>query len=135
MALRKPVDLSRFRGLPDVTVIYNSNDRWYRYTSGTAAQEEEAAGILETLIGKGFKDAFIRRKDPVLPYTIQVMAVPGPVVDLSGFSNLTEILVKKGDDNYCRYTSGAFETEEEAALMLERIKSMGHTNAFIRKAN
>lgn len=135
MALRNPVDLSRFPGLSDITVLYNSSDRWYRCTVGTTLLEQEAVKILDNMIGKGYRDAFIRQKSFASPYTIQIMAVPGSVVDVSGFSNLPEISVKKGGDNFCRYTTGSFETEEEAAVMLERIKMLGYDKAFIRRAD
>ena len=134
MALRKPVDLGRFPGTDRVTVAYGS-DRWYRYTVGRTTREQEAVQTLERMISKGYRDAFIRRKGLDPRYTIQIMAVPGPVVDLSGFSGLDEIMVDKGEDLYCRYTTGEFETEADAAAMLEIIKSLGYKKAFIRRVD
>ncbi len=131
MALRKPVDLDYFAGLPGVMVVYSS-DRWYRYTVGKTTRETEAVNTLENMISKGYHDAFIRRRELNPRYTIQIMAVPGPVVDLSKFGSITEITVTKGEDNFCRYTTGEFDREEDAALMLERIKKMGYSSAFIR---
>ncbi|MBN1789667.1 MAG: PD40 domain-containing protein [Bacteroidales bacterium] len=133
MALRKPVDLDYFTGLPDLRVVYSS-DRWYRYTVGTTTREQEAAMTLENMISKGYHDAFIRNRNPDPRYTIQIFAVPGPVVDLSKFSDIMEITVKKGEDNFCRYTTGEFGSEEEAAGMLESVKKMGYSSAFIRSA-
>jgi hypothetical protein len=134
MALRKPVDLDYFTGLPDVRVIY-SGDMWYRYTVGKTTREQEAAKTLENMISKGYRDAFIRLRDSNPRYTIQIMAVPGPVVDLSKFGNIKEITVTKGEDNFCRYTTGEFGSEEEAAAMLESIKKMGYSSAFIRRVD
>jgi hypothetical protein len=132
MALRKPVDLTYFRGLSDVTVTFSS-DRWYRYTVGVTTLKQEAEKRLAELIDKGYADAFIRRKDLVPYFTIQVMAVPGPVVDLTPFSNLPEVMVSRGDDNFCRYFTGEFETKEEAGRKLTEVKRLGYSNAFIRK--
>jgi hypothetical protein len=134
MALRKPVDLDYFTGVPDLRVVYSS-DRWYRYTVGTTTREQEAAMTLENMISKGYRDAFIRNRNPDPRYTIQIFAVPGPVVDLSKFSDIMEITVKKGEDNFCRYTTGEFGSEEEAAGMLENVKKMGFSSAFIRSAD
>jgi tetratricopeptide (TPR) repeat protein len=132
MALKKPVDLSYFPGLSDITVAYSS-DQWYRYTLGTTTEELKAEKILKELIEKGYRDAFIRKKNLIPQFAIQVMAVPGPVVDLNRFGNLPEISVKKGKDKFCRYTTGEFETKDEALANLEQIKKLGYTKAFIAK--
>jgi tetratricopeptide (TPR) repeat protein len=134
MALRKPVDLSHFPGLTGITVVYRS-DRWYRYTVGATTQEQEAVKTRDDMISKGYHDAFIRLKNLIPRYTIQVMAVPGPLRDLSAFSNLPEVSVTRAEDNFCRYTTGEFETSEEAAVMLEKIKMLGYSKAFIRKVD
>jgi tetratricopeptide (TPR) repeat protein len=132
MALRKPVDLNRFRGLSGLAVAYNS-DRWYRYTLGSTTQEQEASRILTDLIAKGYRDAFIRRKNVIPLFTIQVMAVPGPVVDLSAFGNLSEISARKGVDSFCRYTTGEFETFEDARAGLQKVRESGYPKAFVTR--
>lgn len=132
MALRKPVDLTRFHGLSGIAVAYGS-DQWYRYTLGTTTLEPEAEKKLEEMIEKGYHDAFIRRKNLIPQFTIQVMAVPGPVVDLSRFRNLPEISVTRGEDSFCRYTTGEFETKEDALTNLEKVKELGYAKAFIAK--
>jgi len=132
MALRKPVDLSFFKGLTGITVTY-SGDRWYRYTLGVTTMEQEARRLLEEAVNKGYTDAFIRRKGLIPHFTIQVMAVPGPVVDLTSFSNLPEVAVLKGADSFCRYFTGEFETKEAAGKKLTEIQRLGYSSAFIRR--
>jgi hypothetical protein len=89
--------------------------------------------IKSDLVSKGFTDAFIRRKSIIPRFTIQVMAVPGPVTDLNVFSNLPEISVRKDSDTFCRYTTGWYENKEDARNALAQIKSLGYQKAFVRK--
>ncbi len=132
MALKNPVDLQYFKGLSDISLTLNK-DEWYRYTFLTTTDSVRADRIKRDLVSKGFTDAFIRRK-PIIPrFTIQVMAVPGPVTDLKTFSNLPEITVRKDSDTFCRYTTGWFETKDDARNALAQIKSLGYTTAFVRK--
>jgi tetratricopeptide (TPR) repeat protein len=132
MALRKPVDLQYFRGLSDISITLEKDD-WYRYTWMTTTDSIRADRIKSDLVNKGFADAFIRRKSTIPHFTIQVMAVPGPVTDLNAFSNLPEISVRKYDDKFCRYTTGWYETRDDARNALAQIKSMGYPKAFVRK--
>jgi tetratricopeptide (TPR) repeat protein len=132
LALRKPADLKNFLNLPGIRVTYN-NDNWYRYTLGTTLSRQEAESLLSEVMSKGYKDAFIKAS-PVDPqFTIQVMAVPGPVVDLSQFTGLTEIFVIRGADNYCRYSTGEYSTREEALASLDTIRSKGYKKAFVTR--
>jgi tetratricopeptide (TPR) repeat protein len=132
MALRKPADLQYFKGLSDIAVTYGS-DAWYRYTWTITTDSLKAVKIRNILIERGYSDAFIRGKGIVPSYTIQVMAVPGPVTDLTRFNNLPEISVIKGTDTFCRYTTGEFDTKEEALSALEQIKSLGYSKAFVSR--
>jgi tetratricopeptide (TPR) repeat protein len=132
MALRKPVDLTHFKEISGITVTYGA-DQWHRYTLGATTVLSEAEEKLEELIGKGYRDAFIRRKGINPQFTIQVMAVPGPVVDLTRFSNLPEIAVTKEEDNFCRYTTGEYETKDEALANLKQIRELGYKKAFVAK--
>jgi hypothetical protein len=132
MALRKPVDLLYFKGLSDIVVEYGP-DAWYRYTSKTTTDSLKARRILHELIGKGYPDAFIRKKNIIPRYTVQVMAVPGPVTDLTRFNSLSEILVVKGNDKFCRYTTGEYEHRDEALTALKQIRMQGYSRAFVRR--
>lgn len=130
MALRKPVDLSYFSDIHDLWVIY-STDLWYRVLAGMTSSLPEAENLLSETIRKGYKDAFIRPGSGFPRYTIQIMAVPGPVVDLSKFQNLSDIIVTRGKDHFCRYSTGMFSTREEAVSALNQVKSLGYTTAFV----
>jgi Tol biopolymer transport system component len=132
MALRKPVDLLYFNGLTDIAVGYRP-DAWYRYSWRTTTDSLRAHEILKNLVSKGYTDAFIRKKSIIPRYTVQVMAVPGPVTDLTRFSDLPEISVVKGNDRFCRYTTGEFEDKDEALAALKKIKLLGYNRAFVRK--
>ncbi|MBN2481130.1 MAG: PD40 domain-containing protein [Bacteroidales bacterium] len=132
MALKKPVDLTYFRDIPDVSVTYGE-DQWYRYTWGITLNIGQAETLKNELSEKGYGDAFIIKKDVVPNYTVQVMAVPGPVVDMSNFKNLAAVTVTKGDDIFCRYSTGEYETLEEARAALEIIRQLGYSDAFVRK--
>jgi hypothetical protein len=132
MALRKPVDLQYFRGFNDISVTLGDDD-WYRYTWMTTTDSLRADQIKRDLITRGFADAFIRRKAIIPRYTVQVMAVPGPVTDLNIFSNLPEISVRKYSDKFCRYTTGWYETRDDARNALAQIKTLGYPKAFVRK--
>jgi tetratricopeptide (TPR) repeat protein len=132
MALRKPVDLQYFRGLSDISLTLDK-DAWYRYTWITTTDSVRATRLKNDLVSKGFTDAFIRRKSIIPRYTIQVMAVPGPVTDLHMFSNLPEISVRKDSDTFCRYTTGWFETRDDARNALAQVRSLGYEKAFVRK--
>jgi tetratricopeptide (TPR) repeat protein len=132
MALRKPVDLTYFSGLPGLTVAYES-DQWYRYKLGIFTDKGRAEKLMADMIEKGYNDAFIHWKNILPRFTIQVMAVAGPVVDLTRFGNLPEISVTKRKDNFCRYTTGEFETRDEAQANLKLIRELGYKRAFITK--
>ena len=134
MASRKPADLRGFNDLSGLTVAFSS-DNWYRYTLGNTTSRQEAEKSLARAIAKGYSDAFIRTKSFIPQFTVQVMAVPGPVVDLTRFDKLPEISVIKGADNYCRYTTGEYATKEEALAKLDEIKALGYPTAFITKIN
>jgi tetratricopeptide (TPR) repeat protein len=132
MALRKPVDIQYFSSLKEIVLTY-ANDKWYRYTYGITEVEADAEKIRNSLVEKGFQDAFVLKKTVIPAYTIQLMAVPGPVVDLTGFKGIACISVYRGADNFCRYTTGEFESKQEALAALEKIRQSGYNTAFVRK--
>jgi len=132
MALKKPVDIQYFRNLSDISITLGHDD-WYRYTWITTTDSLVADKMKNDLVNKGFADAFIRRKSIVPHFTVQVMAVPGPVTDLKVFANLPEISVRKDSDKFCRYTTGWFETKDDARNALAQVRSMGYPKAFVRK--
>lgn len=60
MALYNPVDVSFFRGT-EVTVLYNSDDKFYRYTTGRFDTKEEAYRKRDHLVRLGYpEDIFVK---------------------------------------------------------------------------
>ena len=62
MALYNPVDVSYFKRITDMKVMYNEADRFYRYTSGQFASREEAAAWRLNLIRRGYPDQIFIKK-------------------------------------------------------------------------
>ncbi|MDX9928714.1 MAG: hypothetical protein RBS37_02565 [Bacteroidales bacterium] len=62
MALHNPVDVSYFRHISDMVVIYNDTDKFYRYTTGKFATREEAYAYRLQLITKGYPDEIFVKK-------------------------------------------------------------------------
>jgi tetratricopeptide (TPR) repeat protein len=62
MALHKPVDVSYFKHITNMKVLYNDSDKFYRYTTGKFATREEAMALRLELIRKGYwEDIFIKK--------------------------------------------------------------------------
>jgi hypothetical protein len=62
MALYKPIDMSFFKYIPDIQVMYNDQDKFYRYTTGVFQTREEAFALRLELISKGYpEDIFIKK--------------------------------------------------------------------------
>jgi hypothetical protein len=62
MALHNPVDVSYFKNVPDVKVIYNDSDKFFRYTTGRFQTKEEAEILKSELKEKGYpRDIFIKK--------------------------------------------------------------------------
>ncbi|MBE0675642.1 MAG: PD40 domain-containing protein [Bacteroidales bacterium] len=62
MALRNPVDVSYFKHINDMVVMYNDLDQFYRYTTGKFDTREEAYSYRLQLIGKGYPDEIFIKK-------------------------------------------------------------------------
>ena len=62
MALHKPVDVSYFKYINDMKVMYNDTDKFYRYTTGIFQHKEDAYKHRSDLIRKGYpKQIFIKK--------------------------------------------------------------------------
>jgi hypothetical protein len=62
MALHNPVDISYFKNVTNVKVIYNDNDKFFRYTSGKFHTREEAELLKSELMEKGYpREIFIKK--------------------------------------------------------------------------
>lgn len=62
MALYNPVDISYFRYITDMKVMYNETDKFYRYTTGRFATKEEALAYKQSLLKKGYPDDIFVKK-------------------------------------------------------------------------
>jgi len=62
MALYNPVDISYFKRITDMRVMYNDVDKFYRYTTGRCASREEAAALRLDLIRKGYPEEIFIKK-------------------------------------------------------------------------
>lgn len=62
MALYKPVDISFFKYIPDIKVMYNDQDRFYRYTTGIFQTREEAFALKKELVKKGYPEEIFIKK-------------------------------------------------------------------------
>jgi tetratricopeptide (TPR) repeat protein len=62
MALHHPVDVSYFRNISDMRVLYNDTDKFYRYTTGKFATRDEAAARRGELIKKGYPEEIFIKK-------------------------------------------------------------------------
>lgn len=62
MALHKPVDVTYFRYINDMKVMYNDIDKFYRYTTGKFSTKDEAYALRLELIRKGYpEDLFVKK--------------------------------------------------------------------------
>ncbi|HVN57297.1 MAG TPA: hypothetical protein VMT63_03275 [Bacteroidales bacterium] len=62
MALHRPVDVSYFRYINDMKVMYNDVDRFYRYTTGRFKSRDEAAAHRAELLKKGYPEEIFIKK-------------------------------------------------------------------------
>ncbi len=62
MALHKPVDISYFKYITDLKVMYNDADRFYRYTTGKFNTREEATAHRAELLKKGYPEEIFIKK-------------------------------------------------------------------------
>ena len=114
-------------------MVSYTEDNWYRYTLGNTASLQEAEAMLSDMKSRGYGDAFIRTSNMYPRFTIQVMAVPGPMVNADRLPNLSEVMIIRGEDNFCRYSTGEFATREEALANLEQVKASGYRKAFVKR--
>jgi Tol biopolymer transport system component len=62
MALYNPVDDNSFKRIPDIKVMYNERDKFYRYTTGQFKTREEARAYRLELIRKGYPNEIFIKK-------------------------------------------------------------------------
>jgi len=62
MALHRPVDVTYFKYITDMKVLYNDIDKFYRYTTGRFATRDEAYSLRLELIRKGYPEEIFIKK-------------------------------------------------------------------------
>jgi hypothetical protein len=62
MALHNPVDVSYFKYITDMKVLYNDIDKFYRYTTGRFPTREDAMLLRLDLIRKGYPEQIFIKK-------------------------------------------------------------------------
>lgn len=62
MALHNPVDVTYFKYIKDMRVMYNDVDKFYRYTTGQCTTRQEAAALRLQLIKKGYPNQIFIKK-------------------------------------------------------------------------
>lgn len=62
IALHKPVDVSYFKQIADMKVLYNDQDKFYRYITGKFSTREEAYALRLELIRKGYPEEIFIKK-------------------------------------------------------------------------
>ncbi len=62
MALYNPVDITYFKYITDLKVMYNDSDKFYRYITGRFPTREEAYSLRSELIRKGYPEQIFIKK-------------------------------------------------------------------------
>ena len=62
IALHNPVDVTYFKYITNMKVMYNDDDKFYRYTTGRFATREEAYTLRLELIRKGYPEEIFIKK-------------------------------------------------------------------------
>jgi len=131
MALKTPVKLSYFKDIKNITLT-KYPDGFYRYTVGLSTSYEKVQKLQLNIHKLGYKDAFIKKTNFSANYTIQLMALIIPV-DLTYFKNLPMVSVRKGPDDFYRYTTGHYGSYSEAEVALNNLNKIGYDGAFIKR--
>ncbi len=145
LALKNPVDLTSFESLGEVSQLSGSNG-YYRYISGFYMTMDHALKDLQKLSGK-YPDAFINSLDRYTGKTVAKINNTEPeqvyysiqfsathvAADWNKYKKLGNVRVSFGKDGYYRYYLGIFNNRQEAEIELNRIKSLGYGDAFLKK--
>ena len=145
------VNDSRFSKIPQVSVYFHNG--LYKYTSGHFSSLNEATKHQKVIKALGYKGAWVVKmkdgyrytgssqkrvvenkfQDDIPEYRIQFYTSPKkiPLSDkrFAGLSNLSFYY----HNGLYKYTSGHFETMQEAKKMLTKMKNAGFKDAFIVK--
>ncbi len=131
MALYNPVDISYFKYVSDIKVLYNMNDLFYRYTTGEFKTRVEAYAHRDDLFRKGYPDDLFIKKISKIPgdklimnevyYTIQLKATKIPLDVTIAFRNYKGVRETEEIDGLFHYLYGRYESFSEAKSALQKI--------------
>jgi hypothetical protein len=143
MALYNPVDISYFRYVSDIRVIYNESDLFYRYTTGIFKIKNDAYAHKADLINKGYPDDLFVKKvmrmtgeKPVASqkyYAIQLKALKTPADMKIVFAGLKGVKETKEVDGMYHYLYGRYTSAEEANAVMKRKEIRAFEDAFVRE--
>ena len=143
MALYNPVDISYFRYVSDIKVLYNESDLFYRYTTGIFKIKDDAYAHKNDLISKGYPDDLFVKKvtrmsgeKPVTSqkyYAIQLKATSRPIDINIVFAGLNGVRETKEVDGMYHYLYGRYTSAAEAYTVMKRKQIMEFTDAFVRE--
>ncbi len=119
--------------IPGVIIHYD-NDGFSRFLTGYYRTISEAMTVLTHYRENGYPDAFIRINNFIPNYTVQVKAMRN-FLERSYFSNIEELICRKGTDGLYRYSWLYYTTWHEAASHLNKFKEMGYEDVFVNKLN
>jgi hypothetical protein len=143
MALYNPVDISYFRYVSDIKVLYNESDLFYRYTTGIFNLKADAYAHKNDLISKGYPDDLFVKKvirmsgeKPVTSqvyYSIQLKATSRPIDMKIVFAGLSGVRETKEVDGMYHYLYGRYTSSTEAYTAMKRKQIMEFSDAFVRE--
>lgn len=129
LASLHPVDYNYFN-LDSISVTI-SPEGYYRYSIGNTDNIQEIEMLQQKLRNHGYNNVWVRINREHPGYTIQFLALQKPK-SIKMFEELSDVMVYRGKDGMYRYCVGKYSTPEEALTDIERIKSLGYSDAFIR---
>jgi hypothetical protein len=62
IALHKPVEITYFKYITDMKIMYNDDDKFYRYATGKFVTKEDAYSLRSELIRKGYPEQIFVKK-------------------------------------------------------------------------
>ncbi len=143
MALYNPVDISYFRYVSDIKVLYNAADLFFRYTTGIFKIKDEAYAHKSDLINKGYPDDLFVKKvtrlsgEKPVPsqkyYAIQLKALSVRIDRNNVFPGLKGVRETKEIDGMYHYLYGWYTSAAEANSAMKRKQIMEFKDAFVRE--
>ncbi len=145
MALKNETDFDVFSH-PENIQLYEGKDGYHRYVTGIFETHGQAMARLSHYLEEGYTDAFVMplsnyitispaepdRNTSNFYFTIQITATKNRP-DPSGFTQLRDLRITKGNDGFFRISEGIYMDMSDAEKALQRVRGEGYTDAFIRK--